>query len=176
MKKLITLAISALMVLSLGTTVFATSSTFGNNELLGEGNQGSQLIDVYVTVTDSRQTVYKVDLNWDPLEFVYTDTSKYNTSTHTYTENGGWTNDGKATVTVTNHSNEEITVGATLGDENPGNNVKLSILQPNSWTLASAEGTTGDETPSLKFTVQASNTPTIHQARTKVTELTVTID
>ncbi len=112
MKKLFVLALALVMVLALGTTVFAAkeitaaagSATSGN--VTGTYNAGTPGAPVYC-----------VDVTWEGLAFTYhgqTD-GTWNPDSHSYggTIEAGW-DDQSATITVTNHSNVDVTATASF--------------------------------------------------------------
>ena len=83
---------------------------------------------------DATETVYAVDVVWagTTFEYTYTSTSTdnvltWNPDSHQYevigesasTTTGSWT-DGTATVTVTNHSNDDVTATVTVADNEAG--------------------------------------------------------
>ena len=101
MKKMATFALAASMLL--GTRTFAGTITTGN-----------QNIDVEAKYQDktTSATVYSVDISWGKMQFVYTESGNrtWNPSSHMYAEKttSGWNAVGN-TVSVTNHSNADVT-------------------------------------------------------------------
>lgn len=103
MKKIVSLILALVMVMSLSTTAFATTITTGDQD-----------IDVEAKYQDNTTTatVYSVDVSWGAMQFTYTESGAmtWNPADHTYTDSttAGWTANGN-TVTVTNHSNADVT-------------------------------------------------------------------
>lgn len=103
MKKVTALILALVLVMSLGTTALATTITTGD-----------QNIDVKGKYLDNTKTptVYSVDVSWGAMQFTYTESGAmtWDPANHTYTDStsGSWTANGN-TVTVTNHSNAEVT-------------------------------------------------------------------
>lgn len=112
MKKGVSLILASAVVLAMGTTVFAAEG----NATIG---QGDQTIDVEAKYESSATTptVYSVDVSWGAMQFTYSasGTMEWNAEDHTYTDNtqAGWNADGN-TVTVTNHSNAQISASLTF--------------------------------------------------------------
>ena len=105
MKKFVFILLTLALVLVMSTTAFAETI---------ENNPGSQDIDVSAKYVDSvsAPTKYSVDVTWGAMEFTYTvsGTKTWDPETHTYTTSTqpAWTASGN-TITVTNHSNTDIT-------------------------------------------------------------------
>lgn len=105
MRKIVSFILVLVMVLSLGSTVFAAGTTIAT---------GNQNIDVEAKYQDNTTTatVYSVDVSWGAMQFTYTESGAmtWNPVDHTYTDSttAGWTANGN-TVTVTNHSNADVT-------------------------------------------------------------------
>lgn len=104
MKKLASILLALILVMSLGATAFAATT-------VGTGDQSIDVEAKYQDNTTSA-TVYSVDIAWGAMKFTYTESGAmtWNPADHTYTSatTAGWTADGN-TVTVTNHSNAAVT-------------------------------------------------------------------
>lgn len=171
MKKLITLAISALMVLSLGTTVFAVD---GEAEIDSANGSFSE-IPVRVTVnTIDTDTVYWVDITWDSLDFEFRhgNLGDWDAVNHNYKDTvssawsvagaNSWDSTAEGKVTVTNHSNTSINVTASVNkpEYQEYQNVTVSVSDANSpQQIDTAVGTPKDNAPNKVWTVTVGGTP-----------------
>lgn len=90
--------------------------------LTGNAGQNSTTITVSGTVgTPNENEVISVDVSWDAMEFTYTPASAgtWDPSTHTYTDGtaeGSWDSEKNA-ITVTNHSNVDVTASFGFAPE-----------------------------------------------------------
>ena len=105
MKKIISLILALVMMMSLSVTVFAAEYNFTE--------PGTATINVTGTYVEGEysEDIISVDVAWGEMEFTYTDAAEgtWNPATHTY-ENAGtasWSAKGN-TITVTNHSNVPV--------------------------------------------------------------------
>ena len=104
MKKVLSVIVTVMLLLSMTIPVFATT---------GVGVGGTDSTVVKGTYTEKTvKTVYSVDITWEGLAFTYNAEYKgqWNANTHSY-ENAtaaGWT-EGTGKITITNHSNTGIT-------------------------------------------------------------------
>lgn len=102
MKKAISLVLAAMMAVALPGAALA----------VGQGESSTQNVTGHYESGGESSVVYSVDITWEPLNFTYTDASKgtWNAQEHVYqgATPARWT-PGNATITVTNHSNAEIT-------------------------------------------------------------------
>lgn len=142
MKKLISMLLALILVLSLGTVAFATTTNTGT------GDYSYEVTGSYVPGSDSSETLFSVDIQWEGMSFTYHDkvagawdaeNYKYLDDTPAYWE--GLTANSKAEgfIKVTNHSNAKITAipayKAVSGYESAG-----MTFTPAQLSLASAEG------------------------------------
>lgn len=102
MKKIITMAVTLVLILSLTVPTYA----------YGPGTK--KKLDVTAKYNSSTTaTVYSVDIDWESLTFTYNEKSSrtWNPSNHSYTTDipGSW-DKTSADITVTNHSNAVVTV------------------------------------------------------------------
>ena len=160
MKKIMSLALALIMLMSLSVTAFAADTS----PKTVEANNGTATIDVtakYVNDVDAAAEKVNVVVEWTAMEFTYTvdGTQVWNPSTHSYTvenETANWS-ENTATITVTNHSH--VAVNATLSfAAAEGVTVTSAIKETSGETddgvlaLATAVGTVVGEAPSASAT------------------------
>lgn len=130
MKKVISMILMLVLVLSMSVTVFAAEEPKKEQTVIGN----------YVANYD---TVYSVDIAWGSMEFTYEVTADvWDGENHTYTPGDAkWTHDtGANVVTVTNRSNAALNVAVTTDISD--SNISASVTN-GSFTLGSAaEGAT----------------------------------
>lgn len=102
----------------------------------GEGKYTIEIIGNY-TSGNGRSEKISVDIEWESMEFTYTDgDSEYNTASHKTTSSAGsWSTDKKS-ITVTNHSNIAITADFSFNSET--DNMK-GVFTKSSLPLESAD-------------------------------------
>ena len=118
------------------------------------------------------ESVYSVDIVWDDLSFSYSNGGGiWNPMEHVYNLLGGpaeWIDDN-GNVVVKNHSNAAVNVEIGFEQaENPNGTAILKVENP-SFTLASAEGKTLDETPTEFSAITASGIPDSDDVIGKIT-------
>lgn len=116
MKQIFTLALTFLLVFSLVTvTAFAADATIN-----AAGGTATKPVTASYRSGAGGGTVYSVDITWGSMAFTYSEGSgsTWNPATHTYSSGGegGWSNSGN-TVTVTNHSNAQVTANLAYDSE-----------------------------------------------------------
>lgn len=122
------------------------------------------------------QNTYKVDLEWESMEFTYTTagTRTWNPETHEYVTaagDGQWTNNGNV-ITVTNHSDLPVTANFIFNSD-PGYTLTGTFTNT-SLPLASAVGTQVDAAPS--GTTALSLSGTLDESMTDFTKVgTITV-
>lgn len=106
MKKFITTVLALALALSMSVSAFAAETNTG----------GDTTINVKARYAGSSTTVdvVSVDIEWGAMQFTYSESGSrtWNPANHSYTTSAeaGWSASGN-TVTVTNHSNVDVTVG-----------------------------------------------------------------
>lgn len=177
------LSASAMMALS-STAVFAadksdTPDTFESNITsptfkVGETPSATATCDVEIKVdgtkdpaNNSADRVYKVTVDWDPLDFTY-ELGTWDTTAHVYGDDGGWKDDyTEATITVSNDSNWGVVYTPsweTKGSETI--NGAKATLNGVTATLSTIAATTidalvpGDDTKESTFKVTVDGVPT----------------
>lgn len=172
MKKVLSIILTLVLVLSMSVTAFAAESG-----------------DIKVTYSQpDTEKVTIVDLTWGSMEFNYNSGDKkvWNPNTLEYEivegEEGdaSWTpaNEGGDTVTVTNHSNIAlcVTVTYTAAAENG----VTGSVENGTFLVATSVGTEKENAPkgSAKLTLDASSVPTTwsENGATTIGNITVTLD
>lgn len=128
MKKILALILASTMTMSLSVTAFAAGG------ITSGGTDSSDVKGTYSS--EATVTVYSVDIAWEGLSFTYNGAfeGNWNPETHEYEDvtAAGWAA-GNGTITVTNHSNTDITATpsytAKEGYESAGMNFSTSALQ-----------------------------------------------
>lgn len=123
MKRIISIALVALMLVALALPVFADA--LPNDAKISSDKTGDGVNhltnDVTVTVEKAAEeeeevVVYKVDIVWGDLTFKYED-AVWNPDELDYSSGGNWENNNTRSVTVKNSSNAAVNVEATLATE-----------------------------------------------------------
>lgn len=170
MKKIISLVLALLMIMSLSISAFAAD---------GVGNGGTDSAEVKGTYKGTAAvTIYSVDISWSGLEFTYNGAyeGEWNPDSHSY-DNGtkaGWA-EGNGTITVTNHSNTDITAvpsyKAASGFESAGMQFSTASL-----TVATADnGVDGAAGTAVSKTITVTPTGTLPEGTKDATIGTITI-
>ena len=129
MKKMLSLTLALALILSLAIPAFAADTD-------------SRDVTARYEKTETEDEIRSFDLSWGELSFTYSETTEktWNPSTHTYTEEttGGW-DKTEAEITVTNHSNIELTVTMALTPVE-GTGVTATLTGGNGTLPAATEG------------------------------------
>lgn len=178
MKKLFAILLAAVMVC---TSVFCVP-VFAADAVNGAGDSNQ---DVNVTVDHEFVEVYAVDIEWGSLAFTYNTTyGGWNKTSHEYeTSYGEWTAETTKTITVTNHSNKDVTVKTVYApdDQKQVAGVTVSVTGDSvadaAITLRAGVESSPNTADKTEITVGVSGTPENRRADRTVTvgAITVTI-
>lgn len=107
MKKIISLALVFVMIMSLGIAAFAADIE------ATDGSANGEVKATYVASNNVGGTVFSVDVEWTNLQFTYNEGSEatWNATDHEYNDDAvaeGWVESAEQ-ITVTNHSNATVT-------------------------------------------------------------------
>lgn len=137
MKKAISLAVALLLTVSMAVPAFAADITSPSTNL-GEGSYTLGVNGSFSAFVPA-DTVISVDIEWTALDFTYDAgaVGTWNSTSHKY-ENGreGAWSDNQATITVTNHSNADITAGFSFASTAEGVN---GVFTKTSFDVVSAD-------------------------------------
>lgn len=147
MKKLIAFFLAVMMIASMSVTVFAEANvgTDGDSATINVGGNFRSTGAIYKTIS--------VDIQWEDMTFVYLKTSagEWDPTTHEYVGGveGEWSSE-KRTITITNHSDTELTANLFFEQLVDVTGVFSSTGEMSSLLeLDSAVGTSRDEAPSV---------------------------
>lgn len=166
MKKILSLTLALALMLSLAIPAFAADTDSRN-------------VTAKYEKTETEDEIRNFDLRWGELSFTYSEhTDKtWNPNTHTYTEEttGGW-DKTEAEITVTNHSNIELTVSMALTPVE-GTGVTATLTGGNG-TLPAATVGDVEGAPAITGILKIDGKPnsTVTEAGIKVASITVTIE
>ena len=166
MKKMLSLTLALALILSLAIPAFAADTD-------------SRDVTARYEKTETEDEIRSFDLSWGELSFTYSETTEktWNPSTHTYTEEttGGW-DKTEAEITVTNHSNIELTVTMALTPVE-GTGVTATLTGGNG-TLPAATVGDVEGAPAITGILKIDGKPnsTVTEAGIKVASITVTIE
>ena len=176
MKKILSIALCLVLILSLGTTAYAADTITGGQ---------SQTVTGSYQAAAEAGTVYSVDIQWGSLEFTYEVPAQvWDTETHTYKSPDDavpqWVcEDGANQVTVVNRSNAGIDVTVTTDMGESG--ITATVSGEGKFTLASADATitdtvtTGQETKGSVTITLAGELSKEHTAGSAIGTVTVTL-
>lgn len=191
MKKMFALVLAIMLVMAMGVNAMAADVTQN-----GGSSTGNVTVDITNgSVTDSTSTkVYHVVVAWVELKFEYEFTGydhlekKWDPASHSYVihgedaqgnfgvASGQWIGNTSKTVTVTNHSNNGVTVSPTFDGAKTVTNEGITATLSGDFPLANGETTDYNNAPSASFTVSVDGVPTTTDASAfPVATITVTI-
>lgn len=162
MKKAFAVFCSIVIACGMSVTAFADGAKNDKITSVGaEGNSSTNDVDVIIDGTENLETVYSVTVDWESLDFTYTydEGAVWNPDTHTYSENtaGGW-DKTSANVKVTNHSNDDVSIAATMNSYTQ--NGVTAAISNGTFDLATGEGLTYESAANNSFGVSVTGTPT----------------
>ena len=145
MKQIFTLALTFLLIFSLVTvTAFAETS-----KISATGGTATKAVTASYSAGAGGGTVYSVDITWDSMAFTYSEgpSPTWNPETHTSGQGGtgGWSSSGNK-VTVTNHSNTEVTATLAYASTEGFKGISGSF-DKSTMNLVTAVGTTFENAP-----------------------------
>lgn len=170
MKKAISLVLAVLLATALPGSVLA----------VGAGESSSQDVTGQYVSGGESLAVYSVDIAWGNLAFTYTDAFEgtWNPETHAYegATPASWT-PNNAEITVTNHSNTEITVTPSYRAEAEYESAQLNF-DNQSVTVESADnGEDGNPGTPEKKIITATVSGTLPEGtNNKIGTITIQID
>lgn len=158
MKKILAIALSLIMVLSLSFAVFAEDIAPNGD---GSGDVDVQVKDKDGNLIEDYEKVYSIAIEWDSLVFNFkadqgADELQWDPDTHSYANlTGAWEDNVDREISITNHSNDAVAFAAAFSG-----NVKVytksgvtAYLNGDDGTLATAEGTLVVDAPSYSYFV-----------------------
>ena len=155
------------IILTLACAAVLAIPAFAAGELNGTTTSGNH--DVTVDITTAAETVYELDVNWGTLDFTYDfeEDANWNAVEHTYETGaagkvGTWSNNGEATITVTNRSNAAVNVSASFDASNVVVETALNGVTAtltDAVDIASAVGTVKGSAPSGSITCTVAGVP-----------------
>lgn len=134
----------------------APVSAFAADTITVSGGTATHEVKATYNPGEPGGTVHSVDITWGEMAFTYNAASagKWNPDTHQYDggESGGkWTYSGN-TVTVTNHSNTDVTVNLTYTAAEGFDGIS-GVFDNASLPLVTAVGTPVNEAPTAMATL-----------------------
>ena len=176
MKKLFAILLATVMVC---TTMFCVPAFAAP---IAVNNAGNSSQNVNVSVSETLNTVYAVDIEWGTLTFAYSTEFDWVQSNHSYTEKAAAWNQTSNTITVTNHSNQEVTVKTVYAPDNAKQvaGVTVSVtgesVADTAHTLTAGVENGYANADSTEITVSIGDSvPTTKRANTTVVVGTITI-
>lgn len=165
------------IVLTLAAASMLCLPALAETSLTGTGQQAT--IEVEAQYVDNVQTpiVYSVDISWGAMDFTYTETGTrtWNPTNHSYSgePTGSWNAEGN-TITVTNHSNADVTADFAFqpAEGITGLDGKFSVPQG---ALAAGEVNNYSGAKSVQSSLTLDGSYTENTDMTTVGSVTVTI-
>lgn len=179
MKKILAVVVALMMTAAMGVTAFAADG--GSVTDMGTGEKN---IDVTASYYPSNGDnggadigkVYNVNITWDNMNFIYTDSGAkvWNPDTHTYSTatEGKW-DKTQADITVTNHSN--VAVDIAIAYASTANTGITGTITNGTATLRAGELEKPDEADSMTAILKISGKPNSSVTKDGVKIGTITI-
>lgn len=103
------------VILTLALFFMTSVTAFAANTITAVSGSDSAIVRGTYNAGSAAATVYSVDITWGSMEFTYTDasTGTWNPATHQYDNSSAakWScSEGADKISVTNHSNADVTV------------------------------------------------------------------
>ncbi len=175
MKQIFTLALTFLLVFTLVTvTAFAADA-----KIEAKGGTATKDVTASYSAGAGGGTVYSVDITWGSMAFTYSAGSSptWNPTMHTYSSGGtgGWSSSGNK-ITVTNHSNAQVTANLDYASETGFTGITGSFDNAN-MTIDTAVGTEVSAAPTktAALTLTGALDSTVSDS-TQIGTITVTIN
>lgn len=166
-RKTVFLLLVLTMVMTLSASTFAT--------IIGKGETDSTTVTGTYKGQAAESPVYGVDISWAGLDFTYNAAyaGKWNPETHAYEGSTKASWEGTTTITITNHSNADITATPSYTAA-AGYETASMTFDTDALTLTSADTGEGATTG----TITATPTGSLPEGTTNATigTITVTID
>lgn len=171
MKKLLSLALVFVLILSISTTVFAADIEANNGTATGE-------VKASYVAGEPGGTVVSVDIEWKNLEFTYNGESHkvWNPESHSYEgveTPAGWAT-SNASITITNHSNTYIYATLSYTKETNYSDASVVFGSSNVW-VGNADNGSGAAQSTTIPVVPTGYVPETIGNETKIGEITVKI-
>jgi len=134
MKKIVSLFLALIMVMSLNTVAFATETTSGT------GDYSTEVTGSYVAGTTSSGTIFSVEIDWTAMSFTYhaEKAPVWDPVNHKYSDTSKAYWEGEGTITVTNHSNAKISATPKYNAAEGFGDATMNF-SPSNLSIASAE-------------------------------------
>ena len=168
MKKLCSLIVAVVMVLSVTVTAFAAAP--GDSEEIDVTGKYNS------TVTEG--TVYSVDIAWENMTFTYNETTEkvWNADSHSYTTTttGSW-DKTTASITIINHSNAAVSAAISFAAV-AGTGVTGTLNKTQKTLSAGVEGKPNEADALVTtLTIGGKPTETVTKDGIKVGSITITL-
>lgn len=130
-RKVLALTLAIVLLLSMSISVSAANTTVSGVGEFTYDEVSLDGIDVEVKIgITGGEIIYNLDVSWDDLIFTY-DFGTWDPETHQYT--AGW-DKTSASISVTNHSNAEVTVDATYDNYDTVAGVTVEMSGDGYWS------------------------------------------